>query len=51
MEDTYPGRSHEKNLLMATGRPGPATWEIGDYPDGKDDYPYRGLLVRSSSLC
>jgi serine/threonine protein kinase/dienelactone hydrolase len=26
-----------------TGRPGPATWEVGDYPDGKDDYPVTGV--------
>jgi dienelactone hydrolase len=27
----------------ATGRPGPATWEAGDYPDGQDDYPVNGI--------
>lgn len=26
-----------------TGRPGPSTWEAGDYPDGQDDYPVSGL--------
>ena len=26
-----------------TGRPGPATWEVGDYPDGENDYPVSGL--------
>jgi formylglycine-generating enzyme required for sulfatase activity/dienelactone hydrolase len=26
-----------------TGRPGPATWVAGDYPDGEDDYPVTGL--------
>jgi hypothetical protein len=26
-----------------TGRPGPATWEIGRYPEGEDDYPVRGV--------
>jgi formylglycine-generating enzyme required for sulfatase activity/dienelactone hydrolase/tRNA A-37 threonylcarbamoyl transferase component Bud32 len=26
-----------------TGRPGPATWELGDYPDGQDDYPVAGV--------
>ena len=26
-----------------TGRPGPSTWEAGDYPDGQDDYPVTGL--------
>jgi len=27
----------------ATGRPGPATWEAGDYPDGQDNYPVNGI--------
>jgi pimeloyl-ACP methyl ester carboxylesterase len=26
-----------------TGRPGPSTWEAGDYPDGQDDYPVVGV--------
>lgn len=26
-----------------SGRPGPATWEAGDYPDGHDDYPVSGI--------
>jgi len=26
-----------------TGRPGPATWEVGSYPDGKADYPVGGV--------
>ena len=26
-----------------TGRPGPSTWEAGDYPDGQDDYPVTGV--------
>jgi dienelactone hydrolase len=26
-----------------TGRPGPATWEVGDYPNGQDDYPVTGV--------
>ncbi len=26
-----------------TGRPGPATWELGAYPDGQDDYPVGGV--------
>ena len=26
-----------------TGRPGPATWEAGDYPDGKADFPVGGV--------
>jgi dienelactone hydrolase len=26
-----------------TGRPGPATWIAGDFPDGQDRYPVRGV--------
>ena len=26
-----------------TGRPGPATWEVGMYPAGQDDYPVTGV--------
>jgi dienelactone hydrolase len=26
-----------------TGRPGPATWEVGDYLDGEEDHPVSGL--------
>jgi formylglycine-generating enzyme required for sulfatase activity/cephalosporin-C deacetylase-like acetyl esterase len=32
------------NLLRdKTGRPGPATWEAGDYPDGQADFPVTGV--------
>ncbi|MDA2930948.1 SUMF1/EgtB/PvdO family nonheme iron enzyme, partial [Acidobacteria bacterium AH-259-O06] len=27
----------------ATGRPGPATWELGTYPEGHDEYPVGGI--------
>ncbi len=27
----------------ATGRPGPATWEVGDYPKGRERYPVAGV--------
>ena len=27
----------------STGKPGPATWELGSYPEGKEDYPVGGL--------
>jgi eukaryotic-like serine/threonine-protein kinase len=27
----------------ATGRPGPATWELGTYPRGDDDHPVSGV--------
>lgn len=26
-----------------TGRPGPSTWELGDYPEGRGDYPVTGV--------
>ena len=26
-----------------TGRPGPANWELGDYPDGQGDHPVTGV--------
>jgi predicted esterase len=26
-----------------TGRPGPSTWELGTYPEGKGDYPVSGV--------
>jgi predicted esterase len=26
-----------------TGRPGPSTWELGSYPEGKDEYPVSGV--------
>lgn len=26
-----------------TGRPGPSTWQVGDYPEGEGDYPVRGI--------
>ena len=29
--------------LDHTGRPGPATWELGTYADGEDDLPVRGV--------
>jgi hypothetical protein len=27
----------------ATGRPGPATWELGNYPDGQAEHPVAGV--------
>jgi len=27
----------------ATGQPGPALWEVGDYPEGMDDHPVAGI--------
>ena len=31
------------DFLDATGRPGPSTWELGDFPDAEDNYPVRGV--------
>jgi dienelactone hydrolase len=30
-------------FLDATGRPGPATWELGTYPEGKAEFPVGGV--------
>jgi predicted Ser/Thr protein kinase/pimeloyl-ACP methyl ester carboxylesterase len=30
-------------LRDATGRPGPATWELGAYAEGRDDFPVSGV--------
>jgi dienelactone hydrolase len=30
-------------LTDRTGRPGPATWEAGDYPEGEADFPVSGV--------
>ena len=30
-------------FIDMTGRPGPATWQAGDYPEGKGDYPVTGV--------
>jgi dienelactone hydrolase len=30
-------------LVDQTGRPGPSTWQAGDYPKGQDDYPVSGV--------
>jgi pimeloyl-ACP methyl ester carboxylesterase len=30
-------------MLDRTGRPGPSTWEAGDYAPGQDDYPVAGV--------
>ncbi|MBI4429057.1 MAG: protein kinase, partial [Ignavibacteriales bacterium] len=32
-----------KEFVDATGRPGPSTWELGTYPEGKADYPVGGI--------
>jgi cephalosporin-C deacetylase-like acetyl esterase len=30
-------------FVDATGRPGPAGWEVGDHPAGQEDYPVTGV--------
>ena len=32
-----------RSFVDATGRPGPAVWELGGYPDGEQDMPVRGV--------
>ena len=38
--------SWEKAMLLfidKTGKPGPAGWEVGTYPDGKENHPVTGI--------
>ena len=30
-------------FVDATGRPGPSTWDLGDYPEGQSEYPVSGI--------
>jgi hypothetical protein len=32
-------------FVDATGRPGPATWELGDYRTGQDEYPVTSVWI------
>ena len=32
-----------RELVDKTGRPGPSTWQLGDYPPGQGDYPVSGV--------
>ena len=32
-----------EQFVDATGRPGPSTWQAGDYPDAQGDYPVSGV--------
>jgi dienelactone hydrolase len=32
-----------REFLDKTGRPGPSTWEAGDFPEGQDNYPVGGV--------
>jgi len=49
---THPFRDGSRTLSFAdamvrfkdsTGRPGPATWKLGSYPDGEDDFAVHGV--------
>jgi formylglycine-generating enzyme required for sulfatase activity/dienelactone hydrolase len=42
------GKTISRETAMAlfvdkTGRPGPSTWEAGDYPEGQENYPVSGV--------
>ncbi len=41
--DTLSWEEAISHFCDATGRPGPATWQAGDYSDGKDDFPVNGV--------
>jgi len=32
-----------REFVDSTGRPGPSTWQGGDYPEGQEDYPVSGI--------
>ena len=32
-----------RGFVDSTDRPGPAVWELGEYPNGQDDYPVAGV--------
>jgi TolB-like protein/formylglycine-generating enzyme required for sulfatase activity/dienelactone hydrolase len=36
-------RAAVARFVDGTGRPGPATWEVGRYPEGADDHPVTGV--------
>ncbi len=42
-DDTLTFDEAMEHFIDITGRPGPATWEAGDYPDGQDNYPLNGI--------
>jgi dienelactone hydrolase len=35
----------------ATGRPGPAGWQFGAFPDGPDEYPVSGVSWHEAAAC
>ncbi len=42
-EELIPFEEAQKLYIDKTGRPGPATWEAGTYPDGQEDHPVTGV--------
>ncbi len=40
---TIPWEEAMKRFHDRTGRPGPATWQSGDFPDGQRDHPVTGV--------
>ncbi len=38
-----PWQEAMKSFVDKSGSPGPATWELGDYPEGQDEYPVSGV--------
>ncbi len=42
-DDTLTFDEAMKHFKDFTDRPGPSTWEAGDYPDGHDNYPVNGI--------
>ena len=46
MVKKYHGKSAMKRFVDKTGKQGPASWEVGTYPDGAGRLPgYRNLMV------
>jgi len=41
--DTLAWETAREIFVDGTGRPGPSTWEAGDYPAGEDDHPVSGV--------
>jgi serine/threonine protein kinase len=39
----WPAEVDRSVFVDTTGRPGPAGWTLGDYPEGKDDLPVGGV--------
>lgn len=40
---TIPWKEGVKEFVDSTGRPGPASWRLGDYPEGQAEYPVSGV--------